>query len=227
MRLPDPPILCLVTSLVRAGHLEPERSCDRLVSLIAAAAAAGVSLVQVREPSLEGGALYRLVVRLLRAVEGTSCRVVVNERLDVALAADADGVHLRGDSAPARRVRELAPGRLVGRSIHTVAEARSAAGDLAVDYLLFGSVFPTTSKPSAHPAAGVAALSDVVRAAGSVPVLAIGGITGDNACDVAAAGAAGIAGIGLFLDAGPDPRRLGALVGRLRDAFDRSGGSRR
>src|SRR4030095_4211099 len=91
-----------------------------------------------------------------------------------------------------------APGFLIGRSVHNVEDAKRASAGDAVDYLVFGTVFATTSKPGRHPA-GVAMLADVVRAT-TVPVLAVGGVTGENALQVAQAGAAGIAAIRLFAD---------------------------
>src|SRR5688572_21057384 len=91
---------------------------DALVQRVAAAAAAGVNLVQVRERDLDARDLTRLVARCVSAVQGTRARILVNDRLDVALAAGAHGVHLRGDSLPASRARALAPiGVLIGRSV--------------------------------------------------------------------------------------------------------------
>jgi thiamine monophosphate synthase len=84
---------------------------------------------------------------------------------------------------------------------------------------MFGTVFPTASKPADHPASGPAALTKAVRAAGPIPVLAIGGLTVDNVTEAAAAGAAGFAAIGLFLDPATDPARLGDIVQRARNAF--------
>jgi thiamine-phosphate pyrophosphorylase len=164
---------------------------------VAWAARAGVHLVQVRERDLDGGPLTALVRRCVAAVRGSRARVLVNDRLDVALAAGAHGVHLRGDSVPASRVRTLCPpGFLLGRSVHARDEAVDAAAASGLDYLLFGTVFPTSSKPGRAPA-GSPALADVVAAV-CVPVLAVGGVSPDNLGEVAAAGAAGFAAIGLF-----------------------------
>ena len=99
---------------------------------------AGVELIQIRERDLEANGLTSLVRRCVDAVGGTRARVLVNDRLDVALAAGAHGVHLRSDSIEARRVPELLPaGALVGRSVHTAAEAASIAREGVVDYLIF------------------------------------------------------------------------------------------
>jgi thiamine-phosphate diphosphorylase len=123
--------------------------------------------------------------------------VVVNDRVDVALACGADGVHLRHDSVRVQAVRTIAPhGFLVGRSVHGPAEAEGAG---PVDYLIAGTVFPTPSKPAATPTLGLDGLAEVVRTV-PIPVLAIGGITRDRLDEVATTGAAGVAGIGLFIE---------------------------
>jgi thiamine-phosphate diphosphorylase len=172
---------------------------DALVQRVTAAAKAGVHLVQVRERDMEARDLSRLVARCVTAVHGTRTRILVNDRLDVALTAGAHGVHLRGDSMPASRARALAPiGFLIGRSVHTVAEAVMAHADGGLDYLLFGAVFATPSKPGHRPA-GVTALADVVRAL-PLPVLAVGGVTSETAPQLAGTGCAGYAAIGWFAD---------------------------
>jgi thiamine-phosphate pyrophosphorylase len=204
------PILCMVTDrrrLVRPGdergggtdeRLETLR-LERLLALAVGAADAGVRLIQVRESGLGDRQLLAFTRQLVAAV-GARARVVVNDRLDVALASRAAGVHLRGDSFPAPRLRAIAPpGFLIGRSVHRAAEAR-AAEDGGVDYVIMGTVFATSSKPPGAPLAGLQGLEAACTAV-KVPVLAIGGVTADNLRDVAAAGAAGIAGIGLFADA--------------------------
>jgi thiamine-phosphate diphosphorylase len=172
---------------------------DGLVQRVAAAAAAGVDLVQVRERDMAARDLSRLVERCVAAVQGTRTRVLVNDRLDVALAARAHGVHLRGDSPPASRARPLAPiGFLIGRSVHSAAEAVAAYAEGGLDYLLFGAVFTTTSKPGQIPA-GVQALAEVVGVT-PLPVLAIGGISSETAPALARTGCAGFAAIGWFAE---------------------------
>jgi thiamine-phosphate diphosphorylase len=189
------PVVCMISDRQRlAGSRE-----DALVTLVGAAARAGVHLVQIRERDLEGRALAGIVARCVSAVRGTHARVLVNDRVDAAMAAGAHGVHLRGDSVPAARVRAIVPsGFLVGRSVHSAEEAARVAAAGGLDYLIFGPVFSTTSKPGTVPA-GVAALAAVVDAT-TLPVLAVGGITAATVPDVAPTGAAGIAAIGLFTD---------------------------
>jgi thiamine-phosphate diphosphorylase len=194
------PILCLVTDrrrLTPAAAISEQE--DRLVAMVSAAARAGISMVQVRERDLEGGPMTCLVARCVDAVRGTSTRVLVNDRLDVALAAGAHGVHLPSHGVPADRIRAVAPrGLLIGRSVHDSAEAALAARDGALDYLIFGTVFPSASKPGVT-AAGLERLAETARAV-SLPVLAIGGITTERIRSVMASGAAGVAAVGLFTD---------------------------
>jgi thiamine-phosphate pyrophosphorylase len=192
-------IRCLVTDRRRlCGEHAPIVVARRaLVALVERACADGVDFVQVRERDLEARDLAALVADVVAAARGSRTRVLVNDRVDVALACGADGVHLRADSMPVPAVRRLAPPPfLVGRSIHSADEARLAVG---ADYVIAGTVFPTASKPDAHPVLGVAGLAAIVRET-AVPVLAIGGITADRVPDVLAAGAAGYAAIGLFID---------------------------
>jgi thiamine-phosphate pyrophosphorylase len=187
------PVLCFVTDRRRFGASWEEA----LVRRVRAAAVEGVHLVQIREPDLDGGPLTRLVTACVDAVRGTRARVLVNDRFDVAVATGAHGVHLRGDSFPASRIRACAPpGFLIGRSVHSVSDAVAAAEGDAVNYLIFGTVFESRSKPD-RPAAGLRELS-AVACATRLPVLAIGGMTSGGIADVMRAGAAGVAGISMF-----------------------------
>jgi thiamine-phosphate pyrophosphorylase len=212
-------VICLVTDRGRFAR-EPE---EELVLQVRAAAAAGVHLVQVRERELATRDLLHLVGRCVEAARGTSTRVLVNDRVDVALAAGAHGVHLPANGLPPSRLRRLVPpGFIVGRSVHDADEAARVAADGGVDYLIFGTVFPTSSKPGA--AVGVVALRAAVAAA-PVPVLAIGGVTLDRLSGIAATGAAGFAAIGLFAVAGPDSlARLQVVVRQASLAFDTPSG---
>jgi thiamine-phosphate diphosphorylase len=208
------PVVCMITERRRLGS----NAEDLLVRRVAAAAAAGVDLVQVRERDMDGGALTRLVARCVEAVAGTRTRVLVNDRLDAALIAGAHGVHLRGDSMPADRARTLAPpGFLIGRSVHTVEEARRVTTDPGLDYLIVGAVFATASKPGS--AVGGVGLLAEVAAATTVPVLAVGGVTADTAHLLARTGSVGFAAIGLF--AGGDDQRLREAVSAASLAFEK------
>jgi thiamine-phosphate diphosphorylase len=204
------PVICMITDGRLAGH----GGADALVERVSAAARAGVDLIQVREGAVDDRVLAAIVSGCVRAVRGTRARVVVNDRLDVAIACGAQGVHLRSDSYPAVRARALAPaGFLIGRSVHSAAEAIRADG---ADYVIFGAVFPTSSKPGRTPA-GLAPLEETVRAT-TRPVLAVGGVTVETAGSIARSGAAGVAAIGMFAD--HPVSALPAVVQSLTRAFD-------
>ncbi len=201
------PLLCLVTDRTRlAGGAPVAAVTDRLVEVARGAARGGVDLIQVRERDLPARDLLALVERCLDVTRGTGTRVVVNDRADVALAAGAHGVHLRGDSIDAVRLREIAPPEfIVGRSVHGEVEARDAVTRGGLDYLILGAVFGTRSKSAGYPTLGLEVLARVVREA-DLPVLAIGGMTLDHLPAIVRSGAAGVAAIGLFLaDAGDAP----------------------
>jgi len=214
--------VCLVTDRRRLAGAEipPAEACRRVVAQARAAVDAGVDLIQVRERDLASADLAALVTDLVAVAHGSATRVVVNDRLDVALACGAHGVHLRADSMAPAAARRLTPrGFLIGRSVHTPNEAKNALG---ADYLIAGAVFETISKPATTPWLGLDGLRSIVQAAG-VPVLAIGGVTIDRLDDIASAGAAGIAAIGLFQPAGiasPGATSLEDLVNRVHRRFD-------
>jgi thiamine-phosphate pyrophosphorylase len=191
------------------------RAC--LVAQVRHAVDAGIDLIQVRERDLEARALAALVTELLAVTRGTPTRLVVNDRMDVALACGADGVHLRGDSIPIAMARRIAPpsGFSIGRSVHGVDEAIAAAG---ADYLIAGTVFPSASKPGQTPLLGVEGLR-AIAAAVEIPVLAIGGIAGNRINEVAAAGAAGLAAIELFMGSLGDADVAGCRVVELRQTL--------
>jgi thiamine-phosphate pyrophosphorylase len=168
----------------------------RVVGFVEAMAAAGVDAVQVRERDWPDARLLRVTRAVASAVHGSACRVFVNERAHVAVAAGADGVHLRATGMPVRRVRQAWPtGLLIGRSVHVGDDPECAAG---ADLVMFGMVYRSGSKPADVPAAGVAALAAWSRQPGMAPVLAVGGIDVDRCLAVRDAGACGIAGIDLF-----------------------------
>jgi thiamine-phosphate pyrophosphorylase len=177
-------------------------STDDLIARAVRAVNAGADVVQIRERDLTDSALTSLVAAMTRAVAGTHARVLVNDRADVAISSGAGGVHLPADSVPASRIRRIVPsGFLIGRSVHTLDEIDRAVADGGCDYLMFGTVFPSLGKPDDHPIAGLEGLrAACVRS--SLPVIAIGGMTEARAADVGLAGAAGLAGVGMFMYSG-------------------------
>ena len=213
---PSVPLICLVTDRRRLHAARGNRGdpIDLLVELVGDASRAGVDLIQVRERDLTARELARLVEACVSAASDTPVRVTVNDRADVALGTGAAGVHLRSDSVKAQPLRGIVrPGFLIGRSVHGIEEAVTAASDGGLDYLVLGTVFASRSKAPDHPLVGVSGVQRASRAV-PLPVLAIGGITLNNVARVAAAGAGGVAAIGLFID----PRDQGGLPLTLRDA---------
>jgi thiamine-phosphate pyrophosphorylase len=176
--------------------------------------AAGPCCLQLRGKSLGPALLCQLGHGLRSLCDRAGVPLCINDRLDVALAVGADAIHLgQGDLplAEARRVRDAtSAGHLViGISTHDLDEAR-AAEEGGADYIGFGPVFPTRSKSDANPAAGLAALA-VVTAGVRLPVVAIGGVTLENAAQVAAAGAQAAAVIAA-VDEAPDRTLAGQRI---------------
>jgi len=157
---------------------------------IAFAAAKAADLIQVRAKEMDAGRLLEFCFAARAACQGTGALLLVNDRLDVALAAGFDGVQLPAAGMPVGRVREQAGAEfLVGQSCHSAAEVAQSQADFA----LLGPIFPTPSKLAFGPALGLAALRQAAECA--VPVLAVGGVTNGNAAACIGAGAAGVAAI--------------------------------
>lgn len=203
--MPDSPTSPL-TYLITGGETDEGTTPDaeefaRLVALAAAAAAAGVSLVQLREKRLRPRVLYELAARVAALLAGSATRLVVNDRADIARAAGAAGVHLTTRSLePAIVRRAFGPDFLIGVSTHTPAEARAARAGGA-DFALYGPVFDTPSKRAYGPPVGLDSFRAAALALAPFPLLAVGGVTRDNFAQVIAAGARGVAAIRLFADA--------------------------
>jgi thiamine-phosphate pyrophosphorylase len=217
-------ILYLITDRRRlAGHVPLEEARRCLLRQAAYAVDAQLDGIIVRERDLEARALADLTIAIVGMTRGTTTRVIVSERVDVALASGADGAHLRSDSMPPDVVRRMTPkGFLLGRSVHRPEEAAAVTG---VDYLLAGTVWASESKPEGHHLLGLDGFAAIAKAV-RVPVLAIGGVAIDRVQEVAATGGAGVAAIGLFM--GDAERRcravqLDALARNARARFDTSG----
>ena len=193
-RLGPPPHSCLITEgLATAQNFESEKA--KILATTLEAAADGVGMVQVREKALSGRRLFELVSSAVKTLADTSTLVIVNDRPDVALATGADGVHLPANSFPADVVRRVfGKDLLIGVSTHSSADV-SAAASSGADYIFFGPVFETPGKGSP---VGISNLSEAAHRAGSLPVIALGGIDGDNFDRAMAAGARGVAAIRAF-----------------------------
>lgn len=206
--------LHLITDRARTFRGAVDDGRDALIDAVARAVAGGVDWVQIREKAAPAREVLDTVEAVQRLTEGTGCGVIVNDRVDAALAAGADGVHLAKRSLPPERVRPLLPtGMLMGASVHSVEEAVEAERR-GVDYVTFGHVFPTDSKPGLPPR-GLEALQEVVESV-PVPVLAIGGITVERLPLVLETGCAGVALIGGVM-AAEDPVEAVRALRRILD----------
>jgi thiamine-phosphate pyrophosphorylase len=187
------PIIYLITSGTAT-------SPEEILPLIQAAVDAEVSLIQIREKSLNARALYELTARAVSITRDSKTRLLVNDRADIARAAGADGVHLTTKSLPAVVVRRMFGAEfLIGVSTHSVAEARAARSGGA-DFVVFGPVFETESKREFGAPQGLEKLRAVTMELQEFPVLAIGGVSLENAAACFEAGAKGIAAIRLLSD---------------------------
>jgi thiamine-phosphate pyrophosphorylase len=148
---------------------------------------AGVEILQIRAKAMAPRDFLDLARMARGLTRARGCRLIVNDRVDVALACDADGVHLGQDDLPLHAARRLLPGGLIGISTHDTLQAKEAEQGGA-DYIGFGPMFGTTTKATGYSARGPAMLREV-RAAVAIPIVAIGGINENNVCEVWEAGA--------------------------------------
>ncbi len=158
----------------------------------------GVEALQLREKDLTAGELYAMACRLREITSRYGAKLFINDRVDVALAAGADGVHLAQAGLPLRAVRKVTGGKiLAGLSTHTLREALDAEA-AGADFITFGPVFETPSKRRYGPPRGLGELEDVAGRV-SLPVFGLGGIKAGNVADLLRAGAAGVALISAIL----------------------------
>lgn len=196
------PRLWAVTDRRRLGDGDWLAWCSALRGL-------GVGALQLREKELSDRELYELALGARRAFPRPG-RLIVNRRLDIALAAGADGVHLPADGLPVQLVRRGAPaGFLVGRSTHSFAEIE-AARDEGADYAIFGPLLPTPSKSDPTRAHGISSLVDASVL--GIPVIAIGGLDERSAPAALEAGATGVAAIRAFADLAQAARLVAAVA---------------
>jgi thiamine-phosphate diphosphorylase len=204
------------------GIIDPERTGGRdPVALVRKAVAGGATLIQYRDKQGEGRRLVELARALKTALEGTGVPLLINDRVDVALAAGADGVHLgQEDMHPADARMLLGPEAIIGLTLKTPEQADAMAG-VPVDYGCIGGVFATLSKNNPAPPIGIEGLRSVMaraRLANRGPVGAIAGLDASNAESAIAAGADGIAVISALFMA-PDPE---AEAKELRHLVDQA-----
>ncbi|MFN0138499.1 MAG: thiamine phosphate synthase [Pyrinomonadaceae bacterium] len=191
------PISYLITT-GKMTNADFDRGCSRLVAVVERAVESGVSLIQIREKSLSARLLFRLTCSVVAATRGTSTRVLVNDRADIAFGAGADGVHLTGNSiSPAIIRRSFGPGFLIGVSTHNVDDVVEVA-DAGADFAVFGPVFDTPGKSDDRK--GVDELQRACVTVSPFPVVAIGGVDAGSVDEVMAAGASGVAAIRAFDD---------------------------
>lgn len=189
-------ILCVVTdrTIFDTGGAPPE---PRLIDAVRGAVSGGANMVQLRERGLAGRDLLSLALELRRITHDRAL-LIVNERVDIAIASGADGVQLGEQSMSISAAKYVCGDRLlIGRSVHDMYGAQDAERDDA-DFLIAGTIFASRSHPGMG-AAGTALISEITGNV-STPTLGIGGVTPSNAAGVIAAGAIGVAVIGAILD---------------------------
>jgi thiamine-phosphate pyrophosphorylase len=202
LHLPPPPIIYLITSGATTKADAPSVSEDfkRVLAHVRAAVQARIPFVQLREKHLSARSLYELALACVEITRTSKTRLLINDRADIARAARANGVHLTIGSLEAEKVRRaFGPDFLIGVSTHSLEEAQSAR-DQRADFAVFGPVFDTPSKRPFGAPLGLDALGEAAKSLAPFPIIALGGITLENATSAITAGASGVAAIGLFSD---------------------------
>lgn len=175
----------------------------------------GASLIQLREKRSPALQFYEHARAAMAIAAERGVRLIINDRVDVALAVGAHGVHLGQDDIPPEAARRLlGPEAIIGCSTHSVAQAVEAL-NLPIDYVAIGPIFQTATKSNTSPVLGFEGLRAVREAVGAVPLVAIGGITGTNAPEVIEAGADSVAVISALLS---DPEHISALTRSLNQS---------
>ena len=178
--------------------------------------AGGATFIQLREKHKDASGFYREAEEALRVARSRRVRLIINDRVDIALALSADGVHLGQDDLPPAAARELLGERaIIGFSTHNVEQAMEAART-PVDYIAIGPIFETKSKEHPDPVVGLEGLRRVREAIGQIPLVAIGGIRQENIREVLAAGANSVAVISLLLT---DPTQIEARTREILYSF--------
>jgi thiamine-phosphate pyrophosphorylase len=206
------PILYLITRGATAETTTPASEEFRHILLqVSTAVAVGIQLIQIREKNLPARVLFELTASVVAIARGSSTRILVNDRADVAASAGAHGVHLTMRSLmPALIRKTFGADFLIGASTHSLDEAREAQKGGA-DFAVFGPIFPSPSKERYGAPLGMDRLAEAVREMQPFPLIALGGISTRNARECLRAGAGGIAGISLFSEPDTLARTIEAI----------------
>jgi thiamine-phosphate pyrophosphorylase len=160
----------------------------------------GATLIQLREKTLSPRDFLQDAREALSIAHGAGVKLIINDRVDIALATGADGIHLGQTDMPVEAARRLLGGRaIIGYSTHKLNQVEEAVR-LPIDYLAFGPIFPTATKDDPDPIVGLDLLADVKKRVGSMPLIAIGGVTNERAATVLARGADSVAVISALFD---------------------------
>ncbi|HVE57328.1 MAG TPA: thiamine phosphate synthase [Pyrinomonadaceae bacterium] len=206
------PLIYLITDGEMTAENFREKSVETL-KIIEKAARAKISLIQIREKQLSARQVFELTSKAARITKNSETKLLVNDRADIAQAADADGVHLPANSLSAEIVRKnFPPDFIIGVSAHSLEEVEKAKLGKA-DFATFSPIFATASKLKYGAPQGIAALREVVETVVKFPVIALGGIDENNFSEVLNAGANGIAAIRLLNEA----KKLAEIVDKIRD----------
>jgi thiamine-phosphate pyrophosphorylase len=218
LNLPKP-ILYLITRGATTEVTTPDSAeFQDILRQAAAAVAAGIQLIQIREKLLTAQVLFALTAGMVAVTRGSLTRVLVNDRADIAAGAGADGVHLTTRSVAAEVIRKcFGPRFLIGASTHSQAEVKVAC-EQGADFAVFGPIFATSSKEKYGPPQGLEKLREAVKESPSFPLIALGGISLDNTNECLRAGASGIAGITVF----GEPNTLARTVETIEGFKDHS-----
>ena len=193
-----------------------------LVAVVKEALQAGIKAIQLREKDLSAKELFELAQNVRRLTRQYRARFFINDRVDIAMAVEADGVHLGQKSFSAKDVKRIFPKAIIGVSTHSLDEAKKAEADEA-DFITIGPIFYTPSKAGYGEPLGIEVIKQV-RKEIHIPVFAIGGIKDDNAMDVIDAGADGIAVISAVMGAADVGKAVKEISGKL-SAVSRSASS--
>ncbi len=176
----------------------------------------GATIVQLREKTLSPREFYREASESIRVARENGLKIIINDRVDIAFALKADGVHLGQDDLPPQAARELLGSDvIIGFSTHNLQQAKLSTR-MPIDYIAIGPIFSTITKTSTDPPVGLEGLTQVRQAVGDIPLVAIGGITSENSREVLDAGADAVAVISdIWTSSGQVVPQIGRLLNRI------------